>query len=69
MEAKGRDEALASLKAVAAADKDRQERFHQAMEACQHLQSELETSQVPTCLPAHTSFHVMDTTRPAGAIQ
>jgi hypothetical protein len=45
-EAAGRNEALLALEALTNEAGARQERLREAMQACQHLQSELEAAQV-----------------------
>lgn len=45
-EAAGRNEALVALEGVTREAGARQERLREAMQACQHLQSELEAAQV-----------------------
>lgn len=46
-EAAGRNEALVALEGLTKESAARQERLREAMQACQHLQSELEAAQVP----------------------
>ncbi len=50
-EAAGRNEALVALEALTGESGARQERLREAMQACQHLQSELEAAQVAPLLP------------------
>ena len=49
-EAAGRNEALVALEALTKESGARQERLREAMQACQHLQSELEAAQVAPVL-------------------
>jgi hypothetical protein len=51
-EAAGRNEALVALEALTQESGVRQERLREAMQACQHLQSELEAAQVAPVLIA-----------------